>query len=82
MRAINGLMHTTILPMDPVVVHAKERTRLQLIPKTLAPSLTAVVYCAHKTVKPHLPYTIKTKLPAPDTIMQTVQGLTRPVAIG
>ena len=31
MRAVNGLMHTTILPMDPVVVHAKGRARLQLI---------------------------------------------------
>ena len=72
MRAINGLMHRTILPMDPVVVHAKGRTRLQLIPKTLAPSLTAVVYCAQKTVKPHLPYN-QNKLPTPDTIMLTVQ---------
>ena len=30
-RAVNGAMHTTILPMDPVVVHAKGRAQLQLI---------------------------------------------------
>ena len=37
-------------------------------PKTLALSLTAVVYCAQKTDKPHLPYN-QNKLSATDTIV-------------